>query len=81
MEKSSTSIIVQNLRNPQYLSMEKAIRRMFLITNSIFRGSIIALKNCNFDLAQNIEQRDDELDSLFFVISRKFWFILSGMYF
>lgn len=78
IEENSTSVTVQDLLNPQDLSIKKAIQRMFLISNSMFRDSIRALKTCDLDLALDIEQRDDEVDRLFLVISKQFKLVFCG---
>ncbi|WNY24675.1 phosphate uptake regulator PhoU [Methanolapillus millepedarum] len=78
IEENSNSVLVQDLLNPNDLSIKKAIQRMYLISNSMFCDAIISLKNCDLDLATDIDERDDEVDRLYLVISKQFKSILCG---
>ncbi|WNY26988.1 PhoU domain-containing protein [Methanolapillus ohkumae] len=78
IEENSNSVLVQDLLNPNDLSIKKAIQRMYLISNSMFCDAIISLKTCDLDLATDVDERDDEVDRLYLVISKQFKSILCG---
>ncbi|MDR2944940.1 MAG: phosphate uptake regulator PhoU [Methanosarcinales archaeon] len=78
IEENSNIVLVQDLLNPNELSIKKAIQRMFLITTSMFNDSILAVTNSDEDLATDVMERDDEVDRLYMVISKQFKSILCG---
>ena len=78
IEENSTSVLIQDLLNPNELSIKKAVQRMFLIGNSMFNDSILAVSECDIDLATDVMSRDDEVDRLYLVISKQFKSILCG---
>ena len=51
---------------------------MFLISNSMHKDAIIALKNGDSDLALDVMQRDDDVDRLFLLTAKQFRSILRG---
>lgn len=78
VEESSTFVLIQDLLNPNELSIKKAVQRMGLIANSMFNDSIAAVDNCDADLAVDVMERDDEVDRLYMVISKQFKSIMCG---
>jgi Phosphate uptake regulator len=78
IEESSSSVLIQDLLNPNELSIKKAVQRMYLISNSMFHDSILSVLDCDIDLAADVMSRDDEVDRLFLVISKQFKSILCG---
>lgn len=78
IEESSTFVLVQDLLSPNELSIKKAVQRMGLIANSMFNDCILAVANCDVDLAIDVMERDDEVDRLYMVISKQFKAIVCG---
>lgn len=78
IEESSNCVVIQDLLNPNELHIKKGIHRMFLITGSMQKDAIRALKTTDHDLALDVSQRDDEVDRLFLLISKQFRSILCG---
>ena len=78
IEESSNCVVIQDLLNPNELHIKKGIHRMFLITGSMQKDAIRALKTGAHDLALDVSQRDDEVDRLCLLISKQFRSILCG---
>jgi phosphate uptake regulator len=71
-------VVIQDLLNPNELHIKKGVHRMFLITGSMQKDAIRALKTGDHDLALDVSQRDDEVDRLCLLISKQFRSILCG---
>lgn len=78
IEESSNCVVIQDLLNPNDLHIKKSIHRMFLITVSMQKDAIRALKTGDHDLALDVSQRDDEVDRLCLLISKQFRSVLCG---
>ncbi|ADI74607.1 phosphate uptake regulator, PhoU [Methanohalobium evestigatum Z-7303] len=78
IEETSKSVIIQDLLNPNEVSIKKSVKRMFLISNSMHKDAIRALKTKDSDLAMDVIHRDDEVDRLFLLISKQFRAVLRG---
>ncbi|AKB19796.1 transcriptional regulator PhoU [Methanosarcina sp. WWM596] len=78
IEESSNCVVIQDLLNPNELHIKKGIYRMFLITGSMQKDAIRALKTVDHDLALDVSQRDDEVDRLCLLISKQFRSVLCG---
>ncbi|MEM2921629.1 MAG: phosphate uptake regulator PhoU, partial [Candidatus Bathyarchaeia archaeon] len=68
---SRNGLSLQVLLSYPELSVGDALRRMAIIATSMHRDAINALKNLNFDLADEIIQTDDEVDRFNFYIIRE----------
>ena len=78
IEETAKSVVIQDLLNQNEISIKKSVRRMFLISNSMHKDAIIALKNRDSDLALDVMQRDDDVDRLFLLTAKQFRSILRG---
>nr|WP_244603603.1 phosphate uptake regulator PhoU [Methanococcoides sp. AM1] len=78
IEETANSVLIQDLLNPSEVSIKKSVRRMFLISNSMLKDAMQALKNQDRDLALDVIERDDEVDRLFLLISKQFRTVLRG---
>lgn len=67
---SSDIITIQVLLTLPELSVNTAVRRMFLIASSMHRDVIIALKEKNFEIANGVIRSDDEVDRFSLYILR-----------
>ena len=76
IEETLDKIVLQDILNPAELSVKKSIRRMFMITRSMQENAIRALKEKDFDLAQDVTDRDSEVDKLFLLVSKQFRMVM-----
>lgn len=72
IEETADRMIIQDLLNPNELSMHQSVRRMFLIAVSMHEDALQALASNDSDLAQDVAQRDDEVDRLYLLIEKQF---------
>ena len=68
---SATGITLQVLINLLDLSVDAAFKRMLLIAKSMYRDTLIALKENNVELAGEVAKSDDEVDRFSFYIVRQ----------
>ncbi|WP_438861588.1 PhoU domain-containing protein [Methanolobus sediminis] len=78
IEETAKKVVIQDLLNPDEISIKKSVRRMYLISNSMHIDAIKAIKTLDADLALDVDQRDDDVDRLFLLISKQFRAILRG---
>ncbi len=78
IEETAKKVVIQDLLNPDEVSIKKSVRRMYLISNSMHMDAIKAIKTLDTDLALDVDQRDDDVDRLFLLISKQFRSILRG---
>lgn len=72
LEETSDRIVVQDLLDSSELSIDSAITRMRLIAMSMLEDAVTALAENDDDLAHGVIGRDDDVDRLWFVVSRIF---------
>ncbi|HXG07631.1 MAG TPA: PhoU domain-containing protein [Nitrososphaera sp.] len=68
---SATGITLQVLINLLDLSVDAAFKRMLLIAKSMYRDTLISLKENNVELAEEVVKSDDEVDRFSFYIVRQ----------
>ena len=68
---SATGITLQVLINLLDLSVDAAFKRMLLIAKSMYRDTLLALKENNIELAEEVVKSDDEVDRFSFYIIRQ----------
>lgn len=78
IDESLNKIILQDFIDPSELSLNKGVRRMYLIAKSMHTDAFTALKERNKELANDIISRDAEVDRFFWLISKQFNLILNG---
>jgi len=78
IEETSKSVLIQDLLNPEEVSIKKSIRRMYLISTSMHKDAIQSLRTGEKDLALDVMLRDDEVDRLFLLISKQFRSLFRG---
>jgi len=71
ISETLNEIKLQTLASYPGLSVENALRRMCIITTSMHRDAIQALKNLDKKLAQEVIQLDDEVDRFSLYIMRQ----------
>jgi phosphate uptake regulator len=77
VEETANTVTVQDLIDTGELSIERSIRRISLIVDSMFNDAIIALKQGDKELAEDIFIRDDDVDRLYWLISKQFHMLLN----
>ena len=76
VDESADSVILQDLLDPTDLPMTKTVRRMYLIASSMLRDSLLAMKELDVELAEDVVSRDDEIDRLYWLVAKQFNIIL-----
>jgi len=72
LEETSNRVVIQDLLDSSELSIHNAVRRMRLISLSMLEDAITALSENDDDIARDVVERDDDVDRLWFMVSRIF---------
>ncbi|WP_339105723.1 phosphate uptake regulator PhoU [Haloterrigena salinisoli] len=72
VEEGTESVVIQDLLDSSELSIVNAATRMRLIATSMLEDAVTALVENDDDIAQDVIERDDDVDRLFLVVSRIF---------
>jgi phosphate uptake regulator len=72
LEETAGRVVIQDLLDSSELSITNAIDRMRLIARSMLEDAVTALAENDDDLARDVIHRDDDVDRLWFVVSRTF---------
>ena len=72
LEETRDEVVIRDLLDSAELSIHTAVRRMRLISLSMLGDAIDALAELDADMAQDVIQRDDDVDRLWMVVSRIF---------
>ncbi|MFB6149652.1 MAG: PhoU domain-containing protein [Halobacteriales archaeon] len=72
LEETATEIVVQDLLDSSELSVRTAVKRMRLITLSMLEDAVHGLIEDDDEMATDVVNRDDDVDRLWFVVSRLF---------
>lgn len=76
IDESMDSVTIQDLVNPTDLPMTKGVRRMYLIARAMHQDAMTAFKERDTTLAIDVGARDDEVDRLFWLITKQYNMIL-----
>lgn len=77
---SATGITLQVLINLLDLSVDTAFKRMLLIAKSMYRDTVLSLKENNVELAEEVVKSDDEVDRFSFYIVRQLKIAIKNEY-
>ncbi|MFB6218891.1 MAG: PhoU domain-containing protein [Halobacteriaceae archaeon] len=72
LEETGDRVVIQDLLDSSELSVHNATRRMRLIATSMLEDAVLALVENDGDVADDVVERDDDVDRLYFVVSRIF---------
>ncbi len=72
LEETTDRVVIQDLLDSSELSINNAITRMRLIAVSMLEDAITALAEDDDDLARDVIERDDDVDRLWYLVSRIF---------
>ncbi len=78
IEETAKMVVIQDLLNPDEISIKKSVRRMFIISNSMHIDAIRSIKTLDTDLAVDIGQRDDDVDRLSLLTAKLYRAVLRG---
>lgn len=74
VEEDGTSMSLQDFLDPREFHIEKGVRRMYGLLRTMQDDSIVMLKGAEpFD---NLEERDDEVDRLYWMVNKQFHALL-----
>jgi phosphate uptake regulator len=76
IEETSDRVVLQDLLDSSELSVHNAITRMQLVALTMLEDAIDALIEDDDDLAQDVRQRDEDVDRLWYMVSRVFRTVL-----
>ncbi|MFB6136303.1 MAG: PhoU domain-containing protein [Halobacteriaceae archaeon] len=72
LEETADRVVIRDLLDSSELSVHSAVRRMRLIALSMLEDAVTALVEDDDDLAEDVVERDDDVDRLWYVVSRTF---------
>jgi len=72
VEETNSSILVKDILNPSELPFENSVKRMFVIIGTVFADAMIALETKDRILAEDVINRDTEVDKLQWLVSRQY---------
>ncbi len=72
LEETNDSVVIQDLLDSSELSIHNAVTRMRLIARSMLEDAITALVENDDDLAQDVVERDEDVDRLWYAVARIF---------
>ncbi len=76
IEETSNTIVLHDLSDPVELPQEKCVRRMHLIVDSMHKDAIVSLQDEDEDLAQDVIDRDTDVDRLYWMAVKQYNLIL-----
>ncbi|WP_255148799.1 phosphate uptake regulator PhoU [Halorarius halobius] len=74
--ETSERVQLQDLLDSSELSIDNAVTRMRLVATTMLADAVTALVEDDDDLAQDVVQRDDDVNRLYYMVSRVFRSIL-----
>jgi phosphate uptake regulator len=72
IEETSNRVVLQDLLDSSELSIRNAVTRMRLVAMTMLSDALTALVENDDDLAQDVVERDDDVDRLWYMVSRVF---------
>lgn len=81
IEENDNSILVRNLLDSSDFTFTKGIRRMHSIARDMHQMAIDAIGSGRRDLADEVRQRDDEVDKLYWMIVKQYNLVLTDLSF
>jgi phosphate uptake regulator len=72
VEETGSRVLLQDLLDSGQLSVHNAVTRMRLIAVTMLSDAVTAVVENDADLADDVRERDDDVDRLWFMVSRVF---------
>ncbi len=79
IDESNYAITLKDLLNPVEMPFGKTIKRMYLIAEEMFKSAIDSLKTIDIALADNVINRDKEIDRLYWLVNRQLNLVLTDI--
>lgn len=79
VDESADGVVVQDLLDPTHLPMRKGVQRMYFITRAMHRDAVAALLGGEADLARDVAGRDDDVDRLFWLVTKQMNLVLGDV--
>jgi len=76
-EETEVSITVKDLLNPREMPMERTLSRMAVVVRSMHQDALQALLTGDIKLAEDVIERDKDVDRLHWLVARQYNLILS----
>ncbi|MFB6151253.1 MAG: PhoU domain-containing protein, partial [Haloarculaceae archaeon] len=76
IEETSDRVVLQDLLDSSELSVHNAITRMRLVSLTMLSDAVTALVENDDELAHDVVERDDDVDRLWYMVSRVFRTVL-----
>ncbi|WP_226010432.1 phosphate signaling complex PhoU family protein [Halomicrobium salinisoli] len=76
IEETTDRVVLQDLLDSSELSIHNAVTRMRLVSITMLEDAVEALITDDDDLANDVMQRDDDVDRLWYMVSRVFRTVL-----
>ncbi|PKL60943.1 MAG: PhoU family transcriptional regulator [Methanomicrobiales archaeon HGW-Methanomicrobiales-4] len=80
VEETDQSILMKDLLNPLEMPFENSLKRMFVIVKGMHHDAIEALLKDDADLAEDVIDRDNDVDRLFWLIARQTNMIMQNIH-
>lgn len=81
IEESSNVMVLRDLLDSSDFSMVKGIKRMYMIARDMHQDAIGILSTRNKDMAEDVQSRDQEVDKLYWMISKQYNQIIRDVFF
>jgi phosphate uptake regulator len=78
IEDSTNQVVLRNILHPEKFSFRESIDKMFLMTYSMFQDAITSISENKKGLAQDVIERDYDIDKLYFLILRQNRYLLQN---
>ncbi|MFB6112994.1 MAG: PhoU domain-containing protein [Halodesulfurarchaeum sp.] len=72
VEETGGTVLIRDLLDSSELSIQSAVRRMRLIALSMLEDAVVAVRENDDEVAEDVIERDDDVDRLWYVVSRIF---------
>ncbi len=72
VDEAPSSITVQDFLDPREFHMEKAVRRMGMLAQAMQDEALAALREPDPDARRSLEDRDGEVDRLYWLVSKQY---------
>ena len=72
VEEEATSITIQDFLDPREFHMDKALRRMSMLAQAMQEEAFQALSKADADVLQSVNERDDEVDRLYWLVNKQY---------
>ena len=76
IEETSNNILIKDLLDPKEMPFDKTIKRMYILAQNMHEDAVRALENGNKDLAEQVINRDDQIDRLNWLVERQAHIVL-----